>query len=257
MKFSANLGFLFTEHPLPEAIHQAASAGFDAVECHFPFDVPAKEVSAALRENGLPMLGINARPGQIELGEFGLAALPDRAVEAQEAIVEAVAYAQSIGAANIHVMAGKTDGGSNAEATFRDNLRFACEKAATAGKTILIEPINSKDVPGYHLSRIAHAADIIADLGQENLKMMFDCYHAAIMETELEDLLAQHLPIIGHIQIAATPDRGEPDEGDLDYRALLTHLKNLGYDRPIGAEYRPRNGNTSQGLGWLKEFKTL
>lgn len=254
MKFSANLGFLFTEHTLPEAIREASKAGFDAVECHFPYEVPTSEVRAALAETGFRMLGLNTRPGDMAAGDFGLAALPDRKHDAQVAILEAIGYAAEIGAENIHVMAGKTGGAAEAEATFRDNLKYACDHAAEQGKTILIEPINHKDVPGYHLSTTDHAAGIISDLGRSNLKLMFDCYHTQIMEGGLPDLVSRHLPIIGHIQIAAVPDRGEPDQGELEYAPLLKHILEIGYDAPIGAEYKPRSGKTSEGLGWLAEF---
>jgi hydroxypyruvate isomerase len=257
MQFSANLGFLFTEMPLPEAVRAAKDAGFDAVECHFPYAVPAGEVKAALDESGLPMLGLNTVPGDLAAGDFGLAALPGREAEARAAIEQAVTYAAEIGAANVHVMAGKTDGGAAAEETFRDNLRFACDRAAAHGIGILIEPINHRDVPGYHLSRVEHAAEIIADLGQGNLRLMFDCYHTQIMQGDLTRRIEAHLPLIGHIQIAAVPDRGEPDAGEVNYPELLKSIAAFGYARPIGAEYKPRGASTAAGLGWLERFKAL
>lgn len=257
MQFSANLGFLFTDLPLPEAVRAAKRAGFDAVECHFPYAVAAEEVKAALDETGLPMLGLNTVPGDVAAGDFGLAALPGRAAEARAAIEQAVHYAAEIGAANVHVMAGKTDGGAAAETAFRDNLRFACDRAAAHGIGILIEPINHRDVPGYHLSRVEHAAEIITDLGQENLRLMFDCYHTQIMQGDLTRRIEAHLPLIGHIQIAAVPDRGEPDAGEVNYPELLKSIAGFGYARPIGAEYKPRGANTAEGLGWLERFKAL
>jgi len=257
MQFSANLGFLFTEMPLPDAIRAAKAAGFDAVECHFPYAVPAAEVKAALDETGLPMLGLNTVPGDVAAGDFGLAALPGREPEARAAIEQAVAYAAEIGAANVHVMAGKTDGGPAAEETFRQNLAFACTRAAAQGIGILIEPINHRDVPGYHLSRVEHAAAIIADLAQPNLRLMFDCYHTQIMQGDLTRRIEAHLPVIGHIQIAAVPDRGEPDAGEVNYPELLKSIAAMGYDRPIGAEYKPRGGDTAKGLGWLAPFRAI
>lgn len=254
MKFSANLGFLFTELDLPDAIRAAAKAGFDAVECHFPYAFDPADVSAALRETGLPMLGLNTLPGDLSAGDFGLAALADREEEARAEITRAVDYAAAIGAGAVHVMAGKTDGGTAARAMYHANLGFACDLAAKHGITILIEPINHRDVPGYHLSRVEQAAAIIAEMDRPNLRLMFDCYHTQIMQGDLTRRLETHLPIIGHVQIAAVPDRGEPDLGEVDFGWLMRKLADMGHDRPVGAEYKPRSGNTGDGLGWLTEF---
>lgn len=253
MRYSANLGFLFTDLSLPDAIHAAKKAGFDAVECHFPYDVPAAEVAQALRDTGLTMLGLNTWPGDKAAGDFGLAALPGRMDEARAAISQAVDYALATGTKAVHVMAGRTDGGAAAEDAFRANLAHACDLAAPHGITILIEPINTRDVQGYHLSRTDHAARIIAALNRPNLKLMFDCYHMQIMQGDLATHLRDLMPVIGHIQIAAVPDRGEPDQGEVDYRWLMRHLAGLEYTGFVGAEYRPRAG-TDAGLGWLRDF---
>lgn len=255
MRYSANLGFLFTDLPLPQAIHAAKQAGFDAVECHFPYDVPAAEVAEALQQTGLTMLGLNTWPGDKAAGDFGLAALPGREDEARAAIAQAVDYAVETGTKAVHVMAGRTDGGDAAEATFRANLTHACDLAAPHGITILIEPINTRDVQHYHLSRTDHALSTITALNRPNLKLMFDCYHMQIMQGDLAMHLRDLLPVIGHIQIAAVPDRGEPDQGEVDYRWLMGHIATLGYSGPIGAEYKPRN-TTAAGLGWLAQFRT-
>ena len=254
MQFSANLGFLFTEMPLPDAIRAAKAAGFDAVECHFPYAVPAAEVKAALDETGLPMLGLNTVPGDVAAGDFGLAALPGREPEARAAIEQAVAYAAEIGAANVHVMAGKTDGSPAAEETFRQNLAFACTRAAAQGLGILIEPINHRDVPGYHLSLVEPGAALIEALGRDNLKLMFDCYHTQIMQGDLTERLRRYMGVIGHIQIAAVPDRGEPDGGEVHFPNLIAAIRELGFAGPIGAEYKPRGATTEDGLGWLATF---
>ena len=254
MRYSANLGFLFTDLPLPQAIHAAKAAGFDAVECHFPYDVPAADVAQALHETGLAMLGLNTWPGDRAAGDFGLAAVPGREDAARAAIAQAIDYAVATGTQAVHVMAGRTDGGEQAEATFRANLAHACDLAAPHGITILIEPINTRDVQGYHLSRTAHAQQIIAELGKNNLKLMFDCYHMQIMQGDLATHLRDLLPVIGHVQIAAVPDRGEPDQGEVDYRWLMRQLGELGYTGFVGAEYRPRAGTTA-GLGWLDAFR--
>lgn len=254
MRYSANLGFLFTDLPLPQAINAAKQAGFDAVECHFPFDVPPADVAQALADTGLGMLGLNTWPGDRSAGDFGLAALPARKDEARAAIAQAVAYAADTGTQAVHVMAGRTDGGTEADATFRANLAHACDLAGPHDITVLIEPINTRDVPGYHLSRTEHAVRLIDAVARPNLKLMFDCYHTQIMQGDLATHLRDLLPLIGHVQIAAVPDRGEPDQGEVDCIWLMQHLQDLGYSAPIGAEYKPRAG-TTQGLGWLARFR--
>lgn len=257
MRFSANLGFLFADRPLPDAIRAAARAGFAAVECHFPYEFAAQEVRAALEETGLPMLGLNTWPGDRAAGDFGLAALSGREDEARAAIRQAVDYAQAIGAGAVHVMAGCTDGGAEAEATFRANLAYACDLAAPLGLTILIEPINQRDVPGYHLSSSAQAAAVIAAVRCQNLKMMFDCYHLQIIEGDLLRRFARYQPIIGHVQFAGVPDRGAPDRGEVDFGWLLPQFAALGWQVPFGAEYRPGEAGTEASLGWLARFGSV
>jgi len=251
MKLSANLGFLWKELVLPEAIRAAKRAGFDAVECHFPFEVPAEAVKAALAETGLPMLGLNTWPGG--QGEFGLAALPGREDDARAAIEQAVEYAWAIGCRNIHVMAGKSHGGAQADAVFRANLDYACKLAGDL--KILIEPINDRDVPGYHVSTLEQAADIVASIDRSNLKIMADCYHIQIMGGDLVRRLEKHLPMIGHVQFAAVPSRGRPDEGELNYPWIAEALAEMGYDGYLGAEYRP-GGPTEDSLGWMAALQS-
>ncbi|MCO5732291.1 TIM barrel protein [Rhizobium sp. SSA_523] len=247
--FSANLGFLWQELPLPDAIRAARKAGFDAVECHWPYAVPAVEVRRALDETGLAMLGLNTVRGHVADGDNGLSALPDRIDEARAAIRQAIAYAEAIGTPNIHVMAGKAEGDA-ARQVFVDNLAYACDLAEACGKTILIEPLNPYDAPGYFLASSAQACEIIGAIGKPNLKLMFDCYHIQIIEGDLTRRLEQLMPIIGHIQIAAVPSRAEPDSGEVDYRHILKMVARLGYSAPIGAEYRPQ-GAVEAGLGWM------
>lgn len=251
MKFSANLGFLWTDRALPDAIRAAKAAGFDAVECHWPYDVPAVEIRDALTETGLEMLGLNTRRG--EPGENGLAALPGREMEARAAIDEALAYGHEIGAVNVHVMAGFA-GGAEAHASFVENLRYACEAAAPLDMTIVIEPLNRHDAPGYFLSTTDQAADIIADVGKDNLRLMFDCYHFQRMEGDISTRLPALLPLIGHIQFASVPDRGTPDHGELDYDHVFGVIRELGWGVPLGAEYKPVKA-TDDSLGWLATFK--
>ncbi|MCY1667061.1 hydroxypyruvate isomerase family protein [Rhizobium sp. SL86] len=251
--FSANLGFLWQDLSLPDAVRAAKAAGFDAVECHWPYAVPVDDLCLALQETGLVMLGLNTSRGNPSAGDNGLAAIPERVDEARTAIRQAVDYAVAIGTPNIHVMAGKTEG-ETAHQTFIENLDFACGLATEHGKTILIEPLNTRDAPGYFLNTSAQALSIIEAVGRNNLKLMFDCYHLQIMEGDLTRRLERLLSVIGHIQIAAVPDRGEPDQGEVDYRYVLKALEGLGYVKPIGAEYRPRS-TTNAGLGWMEVLR--
>lgn len=248
--FSANLGFLWNDLPLPDAIRAASMAGFDAVECHWPYDVPAEDVAAALAETGLPMLGLNTRRGDLDAGENGVAALPGREDDARAFIDEAITYAVAIQASNIHVMAGFA-AGQAAHDSFIANLDYACTAAATHGITILIEPLNHYDAPGYFLNGTAQAKAIIDEVGASNLKLMFDCYHIQRLEGNLTNKLTDLLPIIGHIQFASVPDRGAPDHGEINYQHIYAHLATLGYDAPLGAEYKP-DGDTDKSLGWLR-----
>ncbi|WP_223385597.1 hydroxypyruvate isomerase family protein [Oricola cellulosilytica] len=240
---------------MPDAIRAAAAAGFGAVECHFPFDFPPAVLRFALADSGIPMLVLNTRPGDPVAGDFGVCAVPGREDEAQAAIDEAIAYASAIKCQAVHVMAGKTDGSAKAERSFRRNLDHACAHGAGAGLRILIEPINTIDVPGYHLSSMDRAADIVKALGHNNLRILADCYHLQRMGVDPVSEIRRHLPLIGHIQIAAAPDRGEPDRGEIDYRVVAAALRDMGYGGYLGAEYRPR-GTTEDGLGWMTIFRS-
>jgi len=252
-KFSANLGFLWTELSLPDAVRAAGRAGFDAVECHWPYGTPPADVVAALSETGLRMLGLNTVRGNVAGGENGLAALPGREAEARAAIDQAIAYAAEIDTPNVHVMAGFA-GGPVARRTFVENLRYAADRARPHGITVVIEPLNHYDAPNYFLASSTQAKGIIDEIGCANLKLMFDCYHLQIMEGDISRCLAALMPIIGHIQIASVPDRAEPDSGELDYRHVMKVLDELGYGAPIGAEYKPR-GTTDEGLGWMAALR--
>jgi len=252
-KFSANLGFLWSELSLPAAIHAARDAGFDAVECHWPYDVPAPEVAAALRATGLPMLGLNTRRGDVAGGENGLAALPGREEDARAAIDEALTYAAAISAGAVHVMAGFAQG-SEAHYSFVANLGYACEAAAVHGIKILIEPLNDYDAPGYFLTTTEQAKEIIAQVGKPNIALMFDCYHVQLMEGDLSHRLADLLPVIGHIQFASVPERGAPDRGEINYSHIFEVIKDLGYSTPLGAEYKPA-GPTEKTLDWLAQYR--
>ncbi|EXL03047.1 isomerase [Aquamicrobium defluvii] len=253
MSFSANLGFLWTELPLPDAVRAAKRAGFTAVELHWPYATDAMEMKQALAETGLPVLGLNTSRGNLENGDFGLSALPGRERDARAAIDQALAYAEAIGASAVHVMAGKT-GAPEARETFIDNLRYAADKAAPSGITILIEPINRHDAPGYFLRDNETAAAIIAEAGRANIRIMFDCYHVGRAGKPVLEEFEAHKDRIGHVQFAAVPDRGEPDSGEIDFACLLPKLAEGGYRGHFGAEYRPRS-TTEAGLGWLAAWR--
>ncbi|MBM1221698.1 TIM barrel protein [Ponticoccus sp. SC2-23] len=250
-RFSANLGFLWSDLPLPDAIRAAARAGFDAVELHWPYDVPSGDVASALAETGLPCLGLNTSRGGP--GDFGLAALPGREAEARDATRAALTYAADIGARHVHVMAGLTSG-EKARATYLDHLNWASGAAQEAGLIILIEPINPGDAPGYFLSDPDEAARIVTEVGAPNLRIMFDCYHAQLTGGDLSRRISSLLPLIGHVQFASVPDRGPPDEGEVNYAHIFALLADLGWTIPLGAEYRPP-GPTGDSLGWLRRAR--
>ncbi|MFQ1701981.1 hydroxypyruvate isomerase family protein [Loktanella agnita] len=251
MQFSANLGFLWAELALPDAIRAARAAGFDAVECHWPYECDPRSVRAALDDTGLEMLGLNTLRGDV--GENGLSALPHRRDAARAAIAQAVDYATQIRAANIHVMAGFASGDA-AHHTFVDNLIFACDLAADAEISILIEPLNRYDAPGYFLQTTEQAIAIIAEVAAPNIKLMFDCYHVQLMEGDLSNKLAQLYDHIGHIQFASVPDRAAPDHGEVNFDHIFGVINRLGYARPLGAEYKPQ-GPTEPTLDWLRKAR--
>lgn len=254
-RFSANLGFLFTDRPLIERFAAAAACGFSAVEAHFPYDIPPREVRAALAEHRLTMLGINTVRGNLAAGEFGLAALPGRESEFRAALEQAVDYQRAIGGNAVHCMAGTVAPGSLAPAreTYAANIAYAADTARRHGLTVLIEPINQRDHPGYFLSSVEQAAALIADLGRPNVRVMFDFYHLQILQGDLLRRFETHQAVIGHVQVASVPARAEPDEGELNFPAIFAALDRLGYDGWIGAEYRPR-GRTEDGLSWGRPY---
>jgi len=254
-RFSANLGFLFSDRSDTERIQAATRAGFKAVEMHWPYHVPASEMREALTRSQVTMLGLNTPVGNSDAGDFGLGALPGRENEFQLAVDQALSYGSAIGASAVHCMAGivPPDQVGVAERTFIENLKAAADKAAQAGLTILLEPINHRDKPGYFLHHVEQAASIIERVGRRNVRIMFDCYHTQIMQGDLTRRLETYLELIGHVQIAAVPSRAEPDEGEIDYRHICRTLDRLGYEGWIGAEYKPR-GRTEDGLGWLSAW---
>ena len=252
-RFSANLGFLWAQLPLLERMDRAALAGFKAVEMHWPYDVAPLDVKAAAERHGLALLALNTAPGDASKSESGLAALPGRETQFHATFDEALAYCLAAGMRCIHVMAGVVAPSQAVEATatFAENLRIAAQKAAAHGVTLLLEPLNARDKPGYFYSTIDRACEMILRAGEPNIKLMFDVYHVAVSEGDVLTRLARCLPMIGHVQIAAVPSRAEPDEGEIAYRALFDALDAHGYAGWVGCEYKPR-GDVAEGLRWLK-----
>ncbi len=256
IRLSANLGFLWQELSLVEGIYAAKNAGFDAVECHWPFATDPDAVREALYQTQIPMISLNTFAGKIDQGDFGLCAFPDRQQEAQTAIKQAIEYAVSIGAPNVHVMSGKAANINGAHEVFVQNLEYAIELAAVHGMSVLIEPINSEDVPNYFLADFYLALKLVNTLKSDYLKIIFDCYHIQKIHGEIIPLLEKNLHRIGHIQIASFPDRHEPNTGNLDYKEIFEWLDKHGYQNYIGAEYKSRT-TTEEGLAWLEEFKQI
>jgi 2-dehydrotetronate isomerase len=250
-RLAANLGHLFTERPLVDRFAAAAAAGFAAVELQFPYDVAPSAVKVELERHGLTQLGVNTP----QCAEFGLAALPRRERDWDAAFARALDYVVAIGGRAIHCMAGCVPVNERpaAEAVFIRNLSRAAEQAARKNVTLLIEPINPRDLPNYFLNRVEHAADIIQKIGAPNVRIQFDFYHAQIVGGDLIKRFEKHFPLVGHVQIAAVPSRHEPDEGEVNYPAVFAAIERLGYTGWIGCEYKPRM-RTEDGLGWAKPY---
>jgi hydroxypyruvate isomerase len=255
-RFAANISTMFTDRPFALRIQAAADAGFTAVECQFPYELGAEELEGRLDRAGLDLVLMNAPPGDFAAGERGLAGLPGREGEFRAALDRALDYASRLGCPRIHVMAGKRPEDVAKEAcldAYRANLRLAADACGDAGKTAVIEPINSRDMPGYLLNTPAEAAAIIEELGADSLRMQFDFYHVQIMTGDLARSFERHLPLIGHVQIAGVPERHEPDVGEINYPYLFELMDRLGYAGWVGCEYSPA-GKAEDGLGWAYRY---
>ncbi|MGN4073503.1 2-oxo-tetronate isomerase [Burkholderia gladioli] len=255
-RFAANLSMMYTEHPFLERFAAAARDGFRAVEYLFPYDFAADELKARLADAGLVQALFNAPPGDWAAGERGFASLPGREDEFRRAFDTALDYARVLGNDKLHVMAGLLPAGAD-RARHREvylrNLAHAAEAARAAGILVVIEPINTRDMPGYFLNRQDDAQAICREVGAPNLRVQFDCYHCQIVEGDIAVKLKRDFADIGHIQVAGVPERHEPDLGELNYPYLFELIDTLGYDGWIGCEYRPKAG-TSEGLGWLRPY---
>jgi hydroxypyruvate isomerase len=252
-RFAANLGLLFPDRPLIERFEAAAKAGFTAVEAQFPYEYPASAVKAQLEKHGLAMLGINTATGRP--GESGLGAVAGREQDFAALFLQALDYVVEIGGTAIHCMAGTVppDQQAVADRTFISNLAALADLAAEKNIMLLIEPLNTRDRPGYALTRVEQAAEIIRATGKSNIRIQFDFYHLQINQGDLLTRFEKHFDLIGHVQVAAVPSRHEPDEGELNFPEIYKALDAIGYKGWIGAEYNPR-GRTEDGLGWARSY---
>ncbi|MES2323429.1 MAG: 2-oxo-tetronate isomerase [Pseudomonadota bacterium] len=246
-KFAANLSFMFTELDFLDRFGAARAAGFDAVEFLFPYAYEAEAIAEQLARHALRLVLHNLPPGDWAAGDRGIATDPLRVGQFQDSVGLALDYATRLGVRQLHCLAGVNANGERD--TYLDNLRFAASQLARHGMTLLIEPINIFDMPGYFLSGSDQAADIIRDAGMDNLRLQFDMYHVQRMEGELAAAITRHLPLIAHMQLADVPGRHEPGSGNIDYRSLFALIDALGYEGWIGCEYHPLH-DTLAGLAW-------
>jgi hydroxypyruvate isomerase len=247
-RFCANLNFLFQEVPLLDRFEAAAKAGFKGVEIGNPYEASAADIAARLKSTGLTLALINTTAGDGKVGERGRSALAGREQDFAADLANALAYCEATGCKLVHVMAGLVHQGAKRD-TFVANLKQAARKAAGAGVGLVIEPINRRDIPGYFLNKLAEARAIIYEVGEPNLGLQFDIYHRQVEDGDVAVALKEYASLTRHYQIANPPDRGEPDEGDLNYRWLLQQIDASGYQGWVGCEYRPRRG-TVEGLKW-------
>jgi hydroxypyruvate isomerase len=262
-KFAANLSMLYPELDFLDRFQAAAKDGFKAVEYLFPYAYKAADVAQRLSDNGLQQVLFNAPPGDWDAGERGLSCLSGREAEFKSGFAQALDYACALRCPRLHVMAGLLPTGTERNAllpTYLSNLQWAAAQAAPLGIEVLIEPINTRDMPRFYLNRQDHAHEVVAAVGAPNLKVQMDMYHCQIVEGDVAMKLRNYLPTgrVGHLQIAGVPQRHEPDVGELNYPYLFSVMDELGYDGWVGCEYRPalglQPGGTSAGLAWLKPW---
>ena len=255
--FAANLTFMFTELPFTERFAAAAKAGFTAVEYLFPYDYTPEAIADLLRANGLTQALFNLHAGDWAGGERGISCLPGREKEFAASVEQAAAYAKVIGNTRVHAMASLVPDGADRmemERTYLANIKFAAAKLAEHGLTLCLEPINQRSMPGYFLNRQDQAVRYISTIGAPNIMLQFDCFHVQMEEGCVSLKFKEYFPLIGHCQIAAAPDRHEPDTGELCYSHIFSLMDSLGYSGYVGCEYAPA-GKTEDGLGWFAPWK--
>jgi hydroxypyruvate isomerase len=255
-KFSANLTFLYNELPLLDRFAAAARAGFKGVEYMSPYEQTKGDLIARLRDNGLTQVLHNLPAGDWGAGERGIAIFPERVEEFRRGVAQAIDYASALGCGMVNCLAGLTPAGEDADRlrkTLVDNLAYAAGEMAKAKIRLLIEPINTRDMPGFFLNRTDQAARLIEEVGSDNLFIQYDAYHMQIMEGDLARAIEANLPRIAHIQLADNPGRHEPGTGEINYPFLFGYLDKIGYSGWIGCEYKPLT-TTDAGLGWMKPY---
>lgn len=251
-RFAANLSMMFNEVAFLDRFQAAADAGFRGVEFLFPYEHPKEIVAEKLKSAGLANVLFNLPPGDFAKGERGLAALAGREEEFRAAVDLALEYAEALGTPCLHAMAGLRQSGADRGVYVR-NLKYAASKCESAGRKLLIEPINTRDIPGYFLNTQAEAWAVCEEVGSAALRMQMDLYHIQIVEGDLEMKLRKYFPRCAHVQVAGVPERHEPDRGEVNYPHLFRVLDELGYTGWVGCEYRPA-GNTLDGLGWVRPY---
>ena len=255
-KFAANLTMLFTEHAFLDRFEHAAKAGFEAVEFLFPYAFSAQQIKDKLDAHKLQLVLHNLPAGDWDAGERGIACYPDRTAEFREGVAKAIGYAKVLGVPRLNCLAGKTPAGA-ADAVLRktlvENLRYAAAELKTVGVKLVIEPINTFDMPGFYLHGTSQAVSILDEVASDNAFVQYDIYHMQRMEGELAATLQKQLARIGHIQLADNPGRNEPGTGEINYPFLFAHLDRIGYDGWIGCEYKPAT-STEAGLGWRERL---
>jgi hydroxypyruvate isomerase len=258
-KFAANLSMMFNEVPFLERFAAAADAGFTGVEYLFPYEFSAELIAAELKANCLQNVMFNLPPGDWAAGERGTTGLPGREEEFRVGVATAIQYAKELNTTRLHAMAGVVPQSvrlADAKTTYVANLKFAAAELAKHGITLLIEAINTRDIPGFFLNTQAQAFDILQEVNAENLMLQMDLYHMQIMEGDLAIKLSKYAAQCGHVQVAGVPKRNEPNTGEVHYPFLYDHLDAIGYSGWIGCEYRPA-GNTTDGVSWFNQMPTL
>ena len=254
-RFAANLSMMFNEVPFLDRFEAAAKAGFKAVEFLFPYDFPVEEIATRLKHFGLTQALFNLPPGDWAKGERGISALAGREAEFRQSLQIAMPYALATGVKRLHLMAGLVSrSDAVALARYKDAIRHAAETFAPHDIDILLEPLNSRDMPGYLLDSYDFAAELITGLGIPNVKLQFDIYHCQILHGDVTMRMRSMFPIIGHVQVASIPSRNEPMSEELNDAFLFAELDRLGYQGFIGGEYRPKAG-TEAGLGWFAPYQ--
>ncbi len=255
-KLCANLSVLFTELPFLDRFEAAARAGFKGVECQYPYDHPHEQIAEKLARHGLVQVLHNMPAGNWEAGERGIACLPDRVSEFRDGIGRAIEYAAALGCTQVNCLAGLAPPGISVgrlEETFVENLGYAAPRLKAAGIKLLIEPINTRDMPGFFLNYSHQALDVIAEVASDNLFLQYDIYHMQIMEGDLARTIEDNLAKIPHMQLADNPGRHEPGTGEINFPFLFDFIDRVGYQGWIGCEYRPRAG-TMEGLAWMRPW---